>query len=59
MPKPKPSDAGEERLKIPLDPEEALRALLQVDPESDPLTERAAKPDQDQRPPRRSDRRNT
>jgi hypothetical protein len=32
---PEPKDA--ERVKIPLDPEVALRALLKVDPESEPV----------------------
>ena len=34
--KPKPKRGLDERTAIPLDPEEAIRALLQVDPESEP-----------------------
>ena len=39
----------EERLKLPLDPEEALRALLRVDPESEPAegTQSSANPNDD------------
>ena len=36
-------DAADDRLAIPLDPEEALRALLKVDPNSEPV-EGEAKP---------------
>ena len=38
----KPSDP-EDRVAIPLDPEEALRALLQVDPDSEPVEPDAAR----------------
>ena len=34
--KKKPADAEDERLSIPLDAEEALRVLMQVNPEADP-----------------------
>jgi hypothetical protein len=34
-----PDPHPDERVAIPLDPEEALRALLQVDPDSDPMTD--------------------
>ena len=40
-PKPKPkrptAEEMDERLVVPLDPEEALRALLKVDPDSEPV----------------------
>ena len=32
---PRVADNGEDRLSIPLEPEEALRGLLQVDPQPD------------------------
>jgi hypothetical protein len=34
-------DASDDRLAIPLDPEEALRALLKVDPNSEPVEDEA------------------
>lgn len=44
-----PSDPGEgeredERVKLPFDPEEALRALLEVGPESEPAGSEAENP---------------
>ena len=37
--KAKPKADLDERTAIPLDPEEAIRALLKVDPESEPVVE--------------------
>jgi hypothetical protein len=34
---PKPEPADEDRVSIPLDPEDALKALLKVDPEAEPV----------------------
>jgi hypothetical protein len=39
MPDEPKQDEKDERLAIPLDPEEALRALIQVNPEADPASE--------------------
>lgn len=43
---PKPNPNMDERAAIPLDPETAIRALLQVDPDSEPApqAEKAPKP---------------
>jgi hypothetical protein len=42
--KPRPQDSDrEERVAIPLDPEAALRALLQVDPGSEPANDEPLK----------------
>jgi hypothetical protein len=38
------TDELDERVELPLDPEEALRALLKVDPESEPAEGRSKDP---------------
>jgi hypothetical protein len=44
-------DRDEDRVSIPLDPETALRALLKVDPNSEPVDKPDKKPDKSQRAP--------
>ena len=46
---PKPSPEMDERVKIPLDPELAIRALLRVDPDAKPADDA-----KDESPPRQS-----
>jgi hypothetical protein len=38
----KPNPEKDERVKLPLDPETALRALLAVDPDDEPADEKKA-----------------
>jgi hypothetical protein len=45
----KPNPEKDERVKIPLDPETALRALLQVDPDDKPADHDQADSDERER----------
>jgi hypothetical protein len=45
----KPNPDRDERVKIPLDPETALRALLAVDPDDEPADDEQDASDKDKR----------
>jgi hypothetical protein len=44
---PKPEPAEEDRVPIPLDPEDALKALLKVDPAAEPAEQDPGSPSGD------------
>jgi hypothetical protein len=50
MPEDKPKDERDEPVKIDLDPEDALKALLRVDPDAPPAKPNADEPVEESEP---------